>query len=379
MFRPRLPLLIKSIAIAAAIQVVRQRTVDIGKILRLGATIFGVLSVLTNYAPKILPFTEQGFGFGIGVNMTGGAQSIDDLANEIEQDIDGAVDVDNELEDAEDTTEAENTSASTEEEAVSICEDCPNPFSNKEILKKAAPHVAKMSPDVRTALNVIAPDFVESVAEAAYEEPATGAVKPPQDVDKKRIPLCQALVAAGFNKNWKMSNLRALKKNKTGRERLAAIDREARKLSGLKTITYNDIINCFPEFHTDYKCVRNPSPPMPTVLQHPKKSAPPPEPVQHCHWESLKKDLGQSISDNVSADRSLTEQNIITTVDYLRLRTELEIRNLINIFQSKPQKEWDEFLRSNMARDLRGYHVEGTEYYIPWDIFRKYAVCFGER
>lgn len=206
--------------------------------------------------------------------------------------------------------------------------------------------------------------------------------------------LCRALESAGFNPQWTMTDIEELKKTKSGRDLLGRIDIKVRNVTGLQSLTNKDLTNCYPHYITDYICRRGSGPPIAKNTgnyaaapdkerQYTKLVKVPkdkynifPGSVKHCYWDSLKKDLDQSITDNISSNID-QHQKLITTLYHLKLRTELEVRNLINMFQSKTKIEWLEFFRASVEREPKGYHIEGTTYYIPWDLFRKYDVCFG--
>lgn len=235
--------------------------------------------------------------------------------------------------------------------------------------------------------------------------------------------LCRALHAAGFNPKWSAQEIESLKATPQGRALLMDINAKALKLAEVPVITTEDIVSCYPHYQTDYITRQLPGTvrPLPAATSSPAKKSPAPVSVpktgnigqtgkdlkkmaksipkgnagpteikqiprdqlfpgamKHCHWDTLQKELNKGIADSVKGIMDpAEEQKALSTVQYLELRSALEVRNLVNLFQSKSKSEWLDFFRSNVEREPKGYHIEGTTYYIPWDLFRKFDVCFG--
>ena len=375
LLKPKLPLLIHSFGISLALIIIKTKSiqVQVDKVLKLTVAIFSTLTVLTSYAPNILPATRQGMGFNAGLSMVGGG---------------------------------------------SAC-PCDNPYTNDSLMSVIRDQVDKLPSQTKTLLSLhpqtkelLKPALIRQTDPLLPQGAQTEIITEPKEIMVKVVKgvsalnLCKALENAGYDPKWTMTEIEALKSHKKGRKALAKIDRLTRAATGMGMITNNDLIKCYPHYYTDYVCKKLPAgqkqhamvnkifaPAEEAESAHEiAKSIPKTKPsrikpktpslfpgsVKHCHWGSLKRDLDQSITESIQGDLSLVEeQKLITTLYYLKQRTELEIRNLINLFQSKTKIEWLQFFRSSVEREPRGYHIEGTTYYIPWDLFRKYDVCFG--
>ena len=71
---PSLPMLFASVIIAIVIKLGNvSQPLHIQELLSLSAIIYGVLTLLKGYAPKVYDYALQGIGMGIGFNMTGTA------------------------------------------------------------------------------------------------------------------------------------------------------------------------------------------------------------------------------------------------------------------------------------------------------------------
>jgi hypothetical protein len=223
--------------------------------------------------------------------------------------------------------------------------------------------------------------------------------------------LCKALEKTGFNPEWTLTDIESLQRTANGRKTLITINSMVKKLTGIKHITNRDIMSCYPNFYNAYICKREApaSPPLDgiiataTATAGPKPKAKirskpkaklsnlsklsklsnpsnPSKLSKHCNRKNIRKDLSMSIAAHLGADLSQpsdSKYKAQMTADYLELRADLEIRNIINLFQDKTKKEWLIYLSGKKDAELRGYHLQGTTYYIPWYIFDKYKICFG--
>lgn len=333
--KPRLPLLLHSFAISVAITIIKHNRIDFDKIFKLMFLTFSTLSVMQKHAPKIWGSTTHGIGFSTGMQMVGGGPSC----------------------------------------------NCSNPYTTKSILKVAVnqiPEQAKTLMSMHPATN--------KLLETALATP-DNIVETEKPTIKDAIDLCPALENAGFNPKWTMIDIEKMKKTRKGARKLAEIDMKVKEQTGIAELTNSDIIACYPHFYTDYLCQKGigkgkknlDGPVGANDSQQDKLARVEKVPaLKNCHWESFQKDLDQSITQTVTGTLKPEEQqDLVTTVYYLKLRTDLEVKNLINIFQSKTKKDWVEFLQDSIKREARGFHIQGTEYYIPWRLFKKYEVCFG--
>lgn len=376
MLKPRLPLLIYSLGISLAVTLIRiQGKISysfVSQVLTLTMLIFSTLNVLKNYAPKVFSQTQSGIGFNTGIKMIGGASTD---GNE-----------DNEVNDVPDLPQ---------------CNNCDNPYSNASLMSVIQDQVAQLPEHTKTLLSMhpytkklLSPRALARTQRESDPLLPQGAqvqiIDSPHDIQVRRIKergLCEALERAGFDPRWTMADIAELKRTKQGRDQLESINHKVKEETGIRTLTNGDIASCYPHYITDYICrkgpdiaTKKPATAMDTVAAAPAKDKHNifPGSVKHCHWDSLKKDLDQSITESISSGYNIDQQQkLITTLYYLKLRAELEMRNLINMFQSKTKIEWLEFFRASVEREPKGFHIEGTTYYIPWDLFRKYDVCFG--
>ncbi len=275
---------------------------------------------------------------------------------------------------------------------------CKNPYSEVEItnlikegVNNLPPHTLKLLSSYSGTKDLISPSIREKLKRDEDPHLPTGAhveiiaePKPIQvhTVSTGSVTLCEALQKVGFNPNWTMDDIEALQKTKAGRDILYGMHTSLVKLTGLKHITNRDIMACYPQFYTDYVCLRDkhvtseaaastqvPAQRIPLAVQ----AAP------HCNNNAIKKDLTKSIALHFNQDASdeTRKQQILATAHYLKIRADLEIRSLINLFQSKSKKDWLTYLSGKKQQEPKGYHLDGTTYYIPWYIFDKYAICFG--
>lgn len=182
--------------------------------------------------------------------------------------------------------------------------------------------------------------------------------------------LCKALTTAGFDKLWTVEQIQKIRDTPSGQQRLKNINDKVVLQTGLKEITHEQIAQCFPGYIKTYECRANMAPPAA------KASASASEP--HCHWESIRKDLVESVSRHYAMPTNDTEkQKTLLLKTYISQRAELEFKNQINLFQNKSRGEWQRHMSDMKERSANGFQLEGTDYIIPWDLFEKYDVCFG--
>ena len=196
---------------------------------------------------------------------------------------------------------------------------------------------------------------------------------------------------AGFHKDWTYNDIKILKGTPDGKKMLVDIDNHVRRVTGLDEIAINDINACYPGFYSDYICTKQShavptfaplAKPVPVATvaavapSNPQRKRQV-QPSKHCNWEQFQVDIEKSIREQGNEESESEEPSVV--INYLQQRAELEFRNLINIFQNKSVKDWNEFVSSNMKKESRGHQIQGTTYYIPWHIFDRYTVCFGVR
>jgi len=315
----RLPTLIQSLGIALTIAIIKKMYSPID-FLFMFVVIFNTLWLLQIYAPLLISGLIQGVGYSVGFNMTGGAGNAE------------------------------------------AC-NCKNPMSIKSIFKPGPSNYANSATNVETKII-----------------PRTEAINVNSVIDKTSF--CKALTSAGFNPAWTIEQIDKIKETPSGNELLKSINEKALKLTGLKQITHEQILQCFPKYVTTYQCkaqdqTQSQSPPnLAGASASASASASANDKSLHCHWESIKQDLTESISRHYSVPNE-DKQKTLLLKTYVIQRAELEFKNQINLFQNKSKKEWYQNLSDMKQRSLNGYQLNGTDYYIPWDLFEKYEVCFG--
>ena len=158
--------------------------------------------------------------------------------------------------------------------------------------------------------------------------------------------MCNILKTSGFNPKWTYKDTHNIYKTQKGQKILKTIDKKIKAATGVKSITRDDINKCYPHFYETKKNVKL---------------------AASCHWPSLIDELNNNIS---GIDNSIKRQ-------HLQNRIELEIRNLINIFQNKSKRAWEKFYNNTSKLEPDGFHIKGTDYKIPWKLLHKYNICFG--
>jgi hypothetical protein len=63
--------------------------------------------------------------------------------------------------------------------------------------------------------------------------------------------------------------------------------------------------------------------------------------------------------------------------DIVKDKSILEFKQLINQYQNRTKEQWRNDLIIRKTYSIRGYHVPGTDFYIPWLIFDENINCFG--
>lgn len=315
----RMPTFVQSMGISLAIAIVKKIYSPTYFVTML-MIVFNTLWLLQIYAPLLIKGLLQGVGFGVGMgNMTGGAGDED-------------------------------------------C-DCKNPASVDSL--QQAVFVATPSQLAKKAL--IGTD-TSNVATKLIDQPKAVNVNAVIDTPG----LCKALVDAGFDNSWTVEQVNKIKETPSGQQRLKNINDKVVSITGLKEITHEQISQCFPGYIKTYEC-RASAPKAPKAQKAPGGG---PEP--HCHWDSIRKDLVESVSRHYSLPTNDAEkQKTLLLKTYISQRAELEFKNQINLFQNKTRDEWHKHMSDMKERSATGFQLEGTDYIIPWDLFEKYDVCFG--
>lgn len=350
---PKLPLLVHCLGISVAIYLSRFNSIskfDLRLVIFTAFTIFSTLNILTKFSPKTVPAVKQGAGYGIGYNMIGGGEKAE-KANKTED-----------------------------------C-NCKNPYDTKSIHKLTMEQLDKLPKHVKLMVGkqYLSPQAQREIDPDLPTGISTDIIKDPKKVKVKtvasKLTLCKSLEKHGYNPNWTLQTVSQMSKLDSGLKHLQDINKAVCKELNIKRITVGDLAQCYPHFYqsNSYTCTKKtPEAPEikginPGIQPEPKKDI---NIAKNCHWSSITKELHRSIKEHYSSSTGATGSTL-ATIQYLRNRTELEFRNLINIFQTKPKREFRKYFSEASEQEPKGYHIKGTTYYIPWSLINKYSVCFG--
>ena len=212
-------------------------------------------------------------------------------------------------------------------------------------------------------------------------------IKNPDEIDiHQAVPtsvLCKALKQAGFDSSWTMDKVMNMARNELDRRQLDEINIKVLDQTNMQQITHSDIGMCYPSYIRNYQCKYDPERAKDQITvkflnKVQKANESKILKSSNCNWTSIKRDLQKSVASHFSAPtKEVDYQKTIILKSYVNQRAQLEFRNLINMFQDKPKKEWLKYLSDNRAKSPSGLAIPGIDYYIPWDLFVKYQVCFG--
>ena len=332
--KPRLPLIIISIGITIAIALVKKMS-DIRKIITLAMAVNNILSIMKGYAPKIYDSLLQGIGFSIGGIQVGGASDDDACARA-----------------------------------------CDNKFTTENIQKKVQEQVQ----EVAIANGIIADPAIEQRKNTG-QEPEMKIISSGKNVNvlhpKHQLILCQALKSSGFNPKWSINDVKMMKMSVEGRRKLRSIAKDVEQKTGLRNLTNNEISNCFGTYLPNYLCVKKGSIVNSSTKKKKAQTTDFGPSLDHCNWEAINQDITKSVGGYYEGKGQENDEKFVITVNYTIERAKLEFRNLINLYQHRTKEFWNEFLLDRKEINPLGYPIDGTQYLLPWDLFRKYDICFG--
>jgi hypothetical protein len=78
--------------------------------------------------------------------------------------------------------------------------------------------------------------------------------------DDHKLSVCQSLKKAGFNPAWTHTDVKNLLKTPSGKQKIAQINRDVIKSSGVKKLTNQMIKKCYPNYINEYVCQRQEAP-----------------------------------------------------------------------------------------------------------------------
>lgn len=353
MLKPKLPMLMQSFAIAMVLYIKRGLTTK--ELLVTAALIFSSLNVLETHAPQVFGMSKNGIGFSLGGGMLGGDPNGDSSQKKCR---------------------CKNRFATTTIASEAVGQLPPQTLRLMELLP-AGRAILATNPEVQRQLQTILIETDPTLPEGPKSVP----IEVPEPIQIKQAApdttsLCAALLKAGFNPKWTDRDVSYLQSTVAGRAVLIDIDQKVRNWTGLERVTKGDLMKCYPNYYSDYICARDTTIQTMPVSQTPTQMVPAVVITKHCNWRDITKDLEGSLRAQMLTPGRNDEAEI-HTLHYLKSRTELEIRNLINLFQTKTRAEWKSYLFDLKSKESRGYHIEGTDHYIPWDFFTKHQACFG--
>jgi len=261
----------------------------------------------------------------------------------------------------------ENTEHFTSTATITAECKCENPFTGENIAKKLGMKPKKA--DRHGPRQKLDPN-----------QPSNKIIKQPiTNVDVQKViskdDLCDALESSGFNPKWTMETVQNMARDNIERVKLEQINLKLLDKTGLKQVTHQQIADCYPKYIQNYRCVYNPETAPATRSKNSQKTS---DKAKNCHLNSIKRDLKKSVAQHYNEPTNEVEMEKTALLKtYVTQRAELEFNNMINLFQNKTRKQWTEHLSNLIKTNPVGYQILGTDYYIPWDLFRKYRVCFG--
>lgn len=313
-----------------------KKNMDIRKTMFTFFVVFNTFWVLRNYAPRVFQSMNQGAGFGTGYMLVGGGGTRDECR-------------------------------------------CVNQYNTRNLIQKIGMPVQLIPRSVNMTETR---DEVKARIEREKNMDIIGArtkiiaepkmVEQSDNADVVRVEdLCKALEESGFNPNWTMNKVMNMARNEIERKKLEQINLKALEKTGLNRITHEQIAKCYPSYIQSYECIRNKTKTRRTENNQILLA-------DHCNWPSIKRDLDRSISRHYAEPtKQPNSEKTLLLKNYVLQRSELEFRNMVNMFQNKTKKDWSDHLANLKTKSAVGYQILGTDYYIPWDIFKKYKVCFG--
>lgn len=323
LLKDRIPLFIQSLGISLALIILKR--LSLKQAVFTFFLVFNSLWLIEKYAPTLRTSILQGAGFG----MIGGGDLDPDCVGTCQN--------------PAATTNLAQTVQHATSSAVQIAEN---------IAGKIGPTATAVVDKASHLFGQTVNTNNEFVKPVIPQEPAGPKIN--QIIDT--VGLCNALREAGFQDDWTTAKVAEMKGTVDGLATLTKINDAVLTRTGLTDLTHEQISKCFPGYVQTYQC---------------KKLSPQRE---GCNMSLLKQDLRLSI-DTFYKDKSYTEQQKNKT--YMIQRSELEMKNLMNIFRSKTHAEWLTYLTDLKRQSSVGFKVEGTDYVIPWDLFDKYTICWG--
>ena len=153
------------------------------------------------------------------------------------------------------------------------CNDCVNPFVIPQLTKIIDPtHTVgqadfakqiEVQPITSIPVNVqqndvlvanasissdVSPSFQKMDQQSTTVQTSNNWVSDPQ------FSVCQALNKAGFDPNWKKETIDQMLQNQQGRDRLQRMNDQVLKMTGMKSLTNQEITNCYPNYIQEYIC-----------------------------------------------------------------------------------------------------------------------------
>lgn len=247
-----------------------------------------------------------------------------------------------------------------------------------------------------------------------------------------KISVCQALTKAGFDPKWTYDNVHKLLDTADGQKQMKKINDDVIKMTGSKQLTNQDIVNCYPQYISEYICKKTDDSPANvdklqkqienqqkeitklTQMVTNKNNSSSRSPVDINLENRIMNETGDNLTPNlINSHCNLNDINnsirlevekyyddafntiknqkpalpapqldqikmqYTNLADIIQNKAILEFRQLINLYQNRNQDQWKQDLLLRKTYSVRGHQVPGTDFYIPWAIFDKNISCFG--
>lgn len=329
------------------------------------------------------------------------------------------------------------------EHFIDQCENCENPYAiqiqlpNIPLFDNLSP--AENKPNVVTLepVNIIKSDENK---QKNPNQPTPEIVQTISEKAQNISSICLALEQSGFDPKWTYDDVQMLMQTEEGKQRIKKINDDTINKTGLKQINNQNIANCYPKYITNYICkpkqqtcdvdlnkanllINQQGKTIESLKQtinnlEKSKDINIPTDITDirlqnqimnetannnnnnkqitinnstCNLSNIENEIKTNVEQFYessfnqiqktlpSAEIDKIKTQFLNLTDIIYNKARLEFEQLINIYQAQNIDKWQKDLVTRKIYSTRGHPVPGTDFYIPWTIFDKYVICFGQK
>ncbi len=147
------------------------------------------------------------------------------------------------------------------EKFIDQCPNCENPYSTQKIMQSFDLNKNPVPIKIQPIMTIPIEQSTDTTSSLLPSKPQSLLINDNQPISinkiTEKISICEALKKSGFDPSWTLNDISEMLKTPDGQQQIKKINQSVINLSKIEKLTNQDIVNCYPQYITDYICQKN--------------------------------------------------------------------------------------------------------------------------